>query len=83
MSRGRPSLQSTLVWYTTGTVEADTGAARVRFPATSGHLTGERIISLAELEKHTNEGSLWLCIDGAVYDVTEFMTAHVCHLCLL
>lgn len=41
---------------------------RLAFPASSAKLTGERIVSLAELEKHIHEGSLWVAIDGTVYE---------------
>lgn len=40
----------------------------MRFPASSGKLTGERIVSLGELEKHTHTGSLWVVIDSKVYE---------------
>ncbi|BEJ10779.1 hypothetical protein CspHIS471_0102010 [Cutaneotrichosporon sp. HIS471] len=38
--------------------------------------SGERIITLEEMGKHWQAGSLWVAIDGKVYDVSEFANIH-------
>jgi L-lactate dehydrogenase (cytochrome) len=37
---------------------------------------GERIITLEELGKHWQAGSLWVAVDGKVYDVSDFANIH-------
>ncbi|GMK59591.1 hypothetical protein CspeluHIS016_0801970 [Cutaneotrichosporon spelunceum] len=46
--------------------------------ADASHTTkhGERIITLEELGKHWQAGSLWIAVDGKVYDVSEFANVH-------
>ncbi len=34
-----------------------------------------------ELEKHKTEASAWICINGKVYDVTEFLKSHPGGMC--
>ena len=38
--------------------------------------------SLEEVAEHNSSESLWLAIDGKVYDVTEFMEEVRLHACL-
>jgi cytochrome b involved in lipid metabolism len=33
-------------------------------------------ITLEELSKHNKEDDLWICINGTVYDVTNFLEHH-------
>lgn len=35
-----------------------------------------RYITLQEVEAHSSEGDCWMIIDGKVYDVSEFVSAH-------
>jgi cytochrome b involved in lipid metabolism len=37
---------------------------------------GERLVSLEELRKHNTEANCWMAIDGAVYDMSQYIKLH-------
>jgi len=48
-------------------------AEKLRLAGDAGELP---MISLKEFRKHTDENSLWVAYNGAVYDVTNFVAEH-------
>ncbi len=44
-------------------------------PAANG-AAGPRLITMAEVEKHTTKESAWFVSDGKVYDATPFLKEH-------
>jgi cytochrome b involved in lipid metabolism len=36
----------------------------------------EKVISLEELSKHSSETDCWMAIDGAVYDMSQYIKLH-------
>ncbi|KAL4420574.1 hypothetical protein ABPG75_010230 [Micractinium tetrahymenae] len=45
-------------------------------PAAANGAAGPRLITMAEVEKHTTKESAWFVSDGKVYDATPFLKEH-------
>lgn len=48
-------------------------------PATNqipGNTSTDKVYSLAEISKHSDRSDCWMVIDGGVYDVTRYISAH-------
>jgi predicted heme/steroid binding protein len=52
------------------------GEARPAAAASSSAEPALREVTLSELSRHIDDGSLWIAIDGAVYDVSEYSKRH-------
>lgn len=54
------------------------GRALARLHVISGHVApgGEREISMEEVAQHNSAKSMWIVVDGVVYDMTPFLSEH-------
>lgn len=52
-------------------------AYRLAPPAAIPFGPQNRLLSAAEIQSHNTSKSVWVIIDGSVYDVTTFVPAHV------